>query len=83
MSDPRSPLAPLRRAVRASGETQAELCRLLGISQKHMSVFMNGKGGLSEQLAADLCRILHLHPVVMTQEQWLEWTADYTANEES
>lgn len=69
MVDTLSPLNPLRRAVRLDPRSQAELCKLVFITQKHMSEFVMGKTGLSEQLAADLCRVLW---VVPTLHPWLD-----------
>lgn len=73
LPDRRSPLEALRRAVRRSSKTQAELCIKLGITEQHLSRFVTGKGGLSEKMAADLCRALRLYPVMMTDVEYAQW----------
>ena len=41
----------LRREIEAHGFTQAGLCRVMGISQKHLSQIITGKVPLSTQIA--------------------------------
>jgi transcriptional regulator with XRE-family HTH domain len=37
----------LRAAMEAEGMTQAQLCREMGVTQKHVSLMLNGKAGAS------------------------------------
>lgn len=48
----------IRRAVLKSGRAQVAICNELGISQKHLSEFMNGRSEPSLPVLRRLCSVL-------------------------
>lgn len=50
--------------IQASGRTQAEVCEAVGVTEKHMSQFLNGHSGMSldlvDRILAELGRVLVL-----------------------
>lgn len=50
----------LRGAVRSSRHSQAAIARYLGISEKHLSMFMQRRSDLSVDLLRRLCAALGL-----------------------
>ena len=41
----------IRSEIEASGRTQADVCTAVGITQKHLSMFLRGKAGMQLDMA--------------------------------
>lgn len=54
------------REIAASGRSQADVCRTLGISEKHLSQFLVGHCGMSLTLVDDLLAELNRDLVLAT-----------------
>ena len=67
MGTRRGLIVAIQKAVRASGLSQAELCRRLGLAESGMSRFMNDRGGLQQETLDALADLLGLDVVARGQ----------------